>query len=270
VSGSYSPSVTSNDRFGSPCGSVRRPGMSACARAIAKPRLGCGRPPVVVLHNVKQPASRHLPRNTSRSRAASLRRGVIVSLCLHRISAAFADHSAGLRPNLGRHQLRRRNEGAGGAPGGVTAVVALVRSRHSRLRGVLVPRNRDARLSALHRGAAGPGPLSRSGIAAASGAMGCSRQALSCLTAEPGFSYPRVTSRGRRHSPLRLLDRLRKTPLMSEDGESSIIYSLRSQQLNSYRSRSGVRARAFSCPRQGVAHYADQAAGNVPDHAARI
>ena len=202
VSGSYSPSVTSNDRFGSPCGSVRRPGMSACARAIAKPRLGCGRPPVVVLHNVKQPASRHLPRNTSRSRAASLRRGVIVSLCLHRISAAFADHSAGLRPNLGRHQLRRRNEGAGGAPGGVTAVVALVRSRHSRLRGVL--------------------------------------------------------------------DRLRKTPLMSEDGESSIIYSLRSQQLNSYRSRSGVRARAFSCPRQGVAHYADQAAGNVPDHAARI
>ena len=132
--------------------------------------------------------------------------------------------------NLGRHQFRPRNEGAGGAPGGVTAVVALVRSRHSRLRGVLVPRNRDARLSALHRGAVGPGPLSRSGIAAGSGAMGCSRQALSCLTAEPGFSYPRVTSRGRRHSPLRLLDRLRKTPLMSEDGESSIIYSLRSQQ----------------------------------------
>ena len=210
-------------------------------------------------------AAQHIsfPRRISASR-------VIVSLCLHRISAAFADHSAGLRPNLGRHQLRRRNEGAGGAPGGVTAVVALVRSRHSRLRGVLVPRNRDARLSALHRGAVGPGPLSRSGIAAASGAMGCSRQALSCLTAEPGFSYPRVTSRGRRHSPLRLLDRLRKTPLMSEDGESSIIYSLRSQQLNSYRSRSGVRARAFSCPRQGVAHYADQAAGNVPDHAARI
>ena len=153
--------------------------------------------------------------------------------------------------------LATPNRGGRRSAGRRTAVVALVRSRHSRLRGVLVPRNRDARLSALHRGAAGPGPLSRSGIAAASGAMGCSRQALSCLTAEPGFSYPRVTSRGRRHSPLRLLDRLRKTPLMSEDGESSIIYSLRSQQLNSYRSRSATR-------------YADQAAGNVPDHAARI
>jgi hypothetical protein len=114
---------------------------------------------------------------------------------------AFA--TAGLRP---------RTEGAGEAPGGVTAVVALVRSRHSRLRGVLVPRNRDARLSALHRGAVGPGPLSRSGIAAGSDAMGCSRQALSCLTAEPGFSYPRVTSRGRRHSPLRRQDRLRRRP----------------------------------------------------------
>jgi hypothetical protein len=210
-------------------------------------------------------AAQHIsfPRRISASR-------VIVSLCLHRISAALADHSAGLRPNLGRDQLRPRNEGAGGAPGGVTAVVALVRSRHSRLRGVLVPRNRDARLSALHRGAVGPGPLSRSGIAAGSGAMGCSRQALSCLTAEPDFSYPRVTKPRSTPLPAPPAGSSPETPLMSEDDESCTIYSLRSQDINANRSRSATRARAFSCPRQGVAHYADRAAGHVPDHAARI
>ena len=38
-----------------------------------------------------------------------------------------------------------------------------------------------------------------------------------------------VTSRGRRHTPLRRQDRLRKTPLMSEDGNPCTINSLRSQ-----------------------------------------
>ena len=52
----------------------------------------------------------------------------IVFLCLHRISAAFAGASAGSRPSPW-HQLQlrpRRNEGAGGAPGGALPVVALV------------------------------------------------------------------------------------------------------------------------------------------------
>ena len=46
----------------------------------------------------------------------------VVLLCLRRVSAAFAGASAGSRPNPWRQlQLRPRNEGAGGAPGGVTA-----------------------------------------------------------------------------------------------------------------------------------------------------
>ena len=55
--------------------------------------------------------------------------GASVSLYLHRISAAFTGASAGSRPSPWRQlQLRPRNEGAGGAPGGVLPLtVALVR-----------------------------------------------------------------------------------------------------------------------------------------------
>ena len=161
------------------------------------------RPPAVLLHDVKQPASRPSPRSTSRSRGAffapgssrrvslspphsplhvpALRRARAKSLA----SAAAPALKMRGRRNAGRRYCRRRARKC--------ATLTLA--------GVPVPRNRDVRLSALHRGAVGPGPLSRSGVAAGSGAMGCSRQAPSCLTAEPGFSYPSVTSRGRRHAP---------------------------------------------------------------------
>jgi hypothetical protein len=228
-----------------------------CARAMAEPRLGCGPPAVVVLHDVKQPASQHPPRSTSRSRAASLRRGLSFLFVSTASPLPWPTIRRACARTLGRHQLRPRNEGGRRSAG----------RRHCRRRArkvatlTLARRARPAQPGRPPLGAppwrCRPRPALPLRHCRRVGRDGCSRQALSCLTAEPGFSYPRVTSRGRRHSPLRLLDRLRKTPLMSEDGESSTIYSLRSQQLNSYRSRSATR-------------YADQAAGNVPDHAARI
>ena len=48
-----------------------------------------------------------------------------------------------------------------------------------------------------------------------------------------------VTSRGRRHTPLRLSGSSPETPLMSEDEESCTIYSLRSQDINANCSRTG-------------------------------
>ena len=41
---------------------------------------------------------------------------------------------------------------------------------------------------------------------------GSTQPGISCPAAAPGVSCPRVTSRGRRHSPLRLQDRLRRRP----------------------------------------------------------
>jgi len=103
-------------------------GPQGCER---RPRHGprSGLPPVI-LHDVKQPAA-WSDRAADLVPAAHLRArvGASVSLYLHRISAAFTGASAGSRPSPWRQlQLRPRNEGAGGAPGGVLALtVALVR-----------------------------------------------------------------------------------------------------------------------------------------------
>ena len=173
------------------------------ARTIAKPRLGCC--PPSRRHSSRcqtarfaASAAQHIsfPRRIFRARVVASRFFVSTASllpwpALRRACAQILGVSCSSGPemrgrrNAGRRYCRRRARKC--------ATLTLA--------GVPVPRNRDVRLSALHRGAVGPGPLSRSGVAAGSGAMGCSRQAPSCLTAEPGFSYPSVTSRGRRHAP---------------------------------------------------------------------
>jgi len=101
---------------------------AATRKCKGRPRHG---PHPFPLHDVKQPAAWfvHAARLVPAARLR-VRVGASVSLGLrhlHRISAAFAGASAGSRPNPWRQlQLRPRNEGAGGAPGGVLPVVALV------------------------------------------------------------------------------------------------------------------------------------------------
>jgi hypothetical protein len=86
--------------------------MSACAHAQWQSPAGIWPAlPSSFFHNVKQPASRHLPRSTSRSRGASLRRGLSFLF----VSTASPLTSPTIRRacarNLGRHQFRPRNEG---------------------------------------------------------------------------------------------------------------------------------------------------------------
>ncbi len=115
---------------------------------------------------------------------------------------------------------RPRNEGAGGAPGGALPVVALVRrdatlARRGPSRAIGTPPLGAPPWRCRPRNRSGPGTIC--GIRP----VGCSRPAIvHGGLRHRAFSYPRFTSRGRRHSPLRLLDRLRRRPLMSEDGES--------------------------------------------------
>ena len=125
-----------------------------------------------------------------------------------------------LHPRCVRLVTRPRNEGAGGAPGGVLPVVALVGRDATLARRGASRAKPGPRLSALHRGVVGPGTAPDAPIPAIR-PVGCSRPAIvHGGLRHRAFSYPRFTSRGRRHSPLRLLDRLRRRPLMSEDGES--------------------------------------------------
>jgi len=83
----------------------RRPRSGSAGPAPAHERAGPCRspPPFVLLHDVKQPASRLVPRSTPRSRGAYLRTGRCLSLSLcpfacRRISAGLTDAAAGLSP----------------------------------------------------------------------------------------------------------------------------------------------------------------------------
>ena len=67
-----------------------------------------------------------------------------------------------------------------------TSVRRAGKTRPSRLRGVPVPRNRDVRLSALHRGDLRPGPRCVSGISAGAGAR-LARRHRSWPAPDPGF-----------------------------------------------------------------------------------
>src|SRR6476660_4118487 len=109
-----------------------------------------------------------------------------------------------LHPRCVSLVTRPRNEGAGGAPGGVLPVVALVGRDATRKTGTpplgappwrCRPRNRSGRANSCD-------PASR--LLTASH---CSWRATA-----PGFSFHGSTGRDRRHSPLRLLDRLRRRP----------------------------------------------------------
>ena len=86
----------------------------------------------------------------------------------------------------------------------------------SRLRGVSRPAQPGRRLSALHRGVCRPGDPLRLRRCRRRRGEG-SPPAIGHGGLRPGRFESAVTSRVRRHSPLRRQDRLRKTPLMSED-----------------------------------------------------
>ena len=160
---------------------------------------------------------RGLTRSRSRSRGALVRPGwCVVSLYLRRlrrICAAVADASAGEPAvTLATASLRPRNEGAGGAPGGALPVVALV--------------GRDATLARRGASRANTGtpplgapprrcrPRNRSGPGTICGIrpVGCSRPAIVMADYGTGLFVHGFTGRYRRHSPLRLLDRLRRRP----------------------------------------------------------
>ena len=129
------------------------------------------RPPAVLLHDVKQPASRPSPRSTSRSRGAFFAPG-----SSRRVSLS-PPHSPLHVPALLRARAQilgvscssgPENERAGGTPGGVTAVVALVSARHSRLRAC--PSRATGTSASRRSTVALPGPRCVSGISAGAGA----------------------------------------------------------------------------------------------------
>ena len=215
MSGPCLPGVTSHDSLGL---SMRQRAASRRRRARNdRARPGSGPPAVVILHNVKQPAPRLAPRSLSRSRGACSASGLSRSLCLHRISAAFADHCAGLRPKpwsssaptpepRGRRSAGRRT---------TLNFVASVR-RDATLARRSRPAQPGRRLSALHRGVC---PKPAASPALPEPGQGWLAGHCSWAAASPGRVPSAVTSREPdATSPLRLLDRLRKTPLTSEDG----------------------------------------------------
>jgi hypothetical protein len=117
-------------------------------------RPGCGPPAVVILHNVKQPAPRLAPRNTSRSRAASLRRGLSLLFVSTASPLPSPTIPRACARNLGRHQLRPRTEGSAERREAHCLSCRAGKTRLHACEALIVPRNRDARLSALHRGVA--------------------------------------------------------------------------------------------------------------------
>ena len=129
------------------------------------------------------------------------------------------------------------NRGVGGAPrdvrvlGGTPVRYAITR-RTRRLRGAFRPMTRDARLSALHRGGFGP-----RGRASVSGMTRIRRRAPRSQVVVPGGRLPGPPGAdgyeppaAGRHAPLRLQDRLRRRPSMSEAGNRSSIVTIRSQE----------------------------------------
>jgi len=114
-------------------------------------------------------------------------------------------------PSPGRpHHLRPRNEGAGGAPGGALPfTVALVR------RDATLARRGPSRATGTPPLGAPPWrcrPRNRSGPALRIRPEGCSRPAIAHGGLRHRAFRSRAYRRGRRHSPLRLLDRLRRRP----------------------------------------------------------
>ena len=109
-----------------------------------------------------------------------------------------------------------RNEGAGGAPGGALPKVSRPYGATSRLRGVSRPAQPGRRLSALHRGVAGPGTRCVSGVAAGDGAK-ARRRPLVMAGCGPGVSNPRLRAAfdATPRSACRIVSGRR--PLMSED-----------------------------------------------------
>jgi hypothetical protein len=150
------------------------------ARTIAKPRLGCC--PPSRRHSSRcqtarfaASAAQHIsfPRRIFRARVVASRFFVSTAF-----SAACAGASAGSRPNPWRQlQLRPRNEGAGGAPGGALPVVALVGRDATLARRGASRAKPGPRLSALHRGVVSPGTAPDAPIPAIR-PVGCSRPAI--------------------------------------------------------------------------------------------
>ena len=114
---------------------------------------------------------------------------------------------------------------------------------------------RDARLSALHRGDFRPGAALPSPALPPDPCSELLAARSSCLAGGvPDLPSPRLRAAAAgRHSPLRLQDRLRKTPLHERGWQNYTIYSLRSQKISSYVARITAPCRAN---RSGHAHLA--------------
>src|SRR5262245_52064649 len=110
-------------------------------------------------------------------------------------------------------RCRPPSEGIGGAPRDVQPCTCRAVTRDATLaRQWHLPRNQEARLTALRRGAVGPGPAS---VPVAGSGAKAPRHLAFLPGCGAGLFVSAVTSRGRRHIPLRLQDRLAKAPLMS-------------------------------------------------------
>src|SRR3954471_24948434 len=124
-----------------------------------------------------------------------------------------------LHPRCVRLVTRPRNEGAGGAPGGVLPVVALVGRDATLARRGASRAKPGPRLSALHRGVVAQEPL-RTRHYLRIRPEGCSRPAI-----DHGGLRPRAF-RSRLYGPLSTplpappAGSSPETPLMSEDGDS--------------------------------------------------
>jgi hypothetical protein len=165
----------------------------------------------------------------SRSRGAFLRPGFATLL--------HSPRTRGGRSAEKRSGAQRNTRGARHLAS-KTRVNALMTRQARRLRGALRPMTRDARLSALHRGGFGlPGPRFRllgrppsyNGGQLPCGSVQRARSAWRAGSLPPEASGYEPPAAGR-HSPLRLQDRLRRRPSMSEDGKLCIIASRRSQE----------------------------------------
>ena len=180
--------------------------MRTDARIAARPE-----PLLIPSHDVKQPIS--FPR---------------------RIFASGVCNFASLTPNRGvggapRNVRVRARHPLGVSCASQTRVNALMTRYARRLRGALRPMTRDARLSALHRGGFSPGAALPSPSApAAMQRRAFAFRIRAASSSQPGRSAWRAGSRASRgerlraaaagrHSPLRLQDRLRRRPSMSED-----------------------------------------------------
>jgi hypothetical protein len=156
-------------------------------------RLAATSPACVSLH-VLFPLSFHFPfTSTFRFRGACARADVSVPCCC--------------RPREGWAERREAPALNGRAR----------RARRHACEAWAVPRNRDAASRRSTVALSAQGTASVSGVAA-----GPVRRLHAAGRNEPGRGPGRpvsaVTSRGRRHTPLRRQDRLRRRPLMSEDG----------------------------------------------------